>query len=721
MNLASPMSAADYVPGSNGGSPVQFIKEYIEQTLNTPPGVPISVVADHYKRQRLIEEIRDSEIEYVEMLKILQTCFLQVLSLNDYVPIKLLNSVVTRILSRHAQFSHDLDELLKNRVRRFDEFRQIHWSDQFLHCWDQLDLCHEVALLLTSDVIHVKQYRAYFSYYYQISELLSRMSEEGQDGLLFAILLRIELCLPKYYAHNSPQGYKRDFSFRAMIQLPMSRVSKYRLFLESMAALTANCSVIDKESFGKDLSSEFSSHIQLALETMYRTLSQINEPAINESVDDTLAVIQRRLVFPVPDEHLSIEALGSCFLRGCLAVAWMEAEGSNYSFSSYRKSRYLNSFYRTKRSLQLAGGQFGVFLFKSYLIFASIPLPTDDDTASDSQWAIKFAVRLADCRLLDTSATDCDAGLCTNYEFSLKLQFEYDFKLWEMLIVARNEAEHVAWRRELRLFIDVINGPHQFGPAYQVGISQSTLESTLHFSDSTTIPSLMVPLKAYNPQLSGKLDRVRAVRRLARNYSSCSYGSRRFAVEVEFRDFGFDLFTSATWFPKSARYEHRPDSSSLSLSVSKAATLDADDGLRLDTPSQYDAPIGATATAAAAAAAAAAVTPTSTSTSAALSAAPSAAPSAFKLEITRLARAGIERALQQVWTDYLPLTGAGSPAPLDLPEASVRERAVAAATKVKTLHRANSENCVATSPATSRTLSTRRWSIRCVFSRKRTG
>lgn len=674
---------------SNVASPVQFIKEYIEQTLNTPPGFPVSVAAEHYKRQRLIEEIVESEVEYVQMLRILRNCFLDVLSINDYIPMKALNEVVTRMLEQHEVLCQSMHAIVDGSVKRFDESTELNWSDLALTSWDHLELCEQVARLLGADAVHVEQYGSYLQYYNQISTLLTRMGRESQDGLLFAILFRIELCLPKYYSHTSQQGYKRDFSFRAMIQMPINRIAKYRLFLESLVYLTENPSITDVKRLD-DLECQALTHsIKSSLDKIFSVLQKVNEANADDFRDPTLALIQERLAFDLPDERIPIEAMGHCYTRGCLAVAWPCVDDGSYASGSYRKSRsrYFNNFYRTKKSLHIESDQLGVFLFKSYLVLAEIP-PFRIGTP-DQEWPIKFAIRLASCRILDPSSNPLEPGLHSEYENSIKIQFEYDFMLWEVLLFGRDAQELNSWREELKLFINEINGPHTFGVEPARGsVSQSTLESTLHFSDSTTFPDQMMPFVVYNESLSGRFDRSRSFKRRVNSRQGQSYEEQSIKVDVEFRKIGPEVSPSSTWFLRGS--SSRLD---FGLETSHTTVTQLEDG-----PPSITAEND---------------------------------PCAFDVVFSRWKRGQVELGMLEVWSNHLTRVGgiSASAASRCAEETHSDDKVSSladsprATRSLRTLPHSSSEMCVptttASTPVRASTFRTTRWSIKRVFSRRR--
>ncbi|CAR23194.1 KLTH0E03432p [Lachancea thermotolerans CBS 6340] len=712
--LLDPLSGVDRESqSSNMASPVQFIKEYIERTLNTPPGFPVSVAAEHYKRQRLVEEIVESETEYVQMLKILRNCFLDVLSINDYIPMKVLNNVVGQILAHHEELCRCLQAVVDGSVKRFDETTELNWSDLSLTSWDHLEVCQQVAEILSTHAVQAKQYCSYLYYYNQISHLLARMGRESEDGLLFAILFRIELCLPKYYSHTSHQGYKRDFSFRAMIQMPINRIAKYRLFLESLVYLTETPSITDLRRLDETKCQALIHSIKTSLGSMYSNLQKVDEANCEKLPDPALVLVYNRLTFSSPDERIPVEAMGNCYTRGCLAVAWTCMDEAAHSAGSHRKSsaRYFNNFHRAKRSLRIESEQLGVFLFKSYLIFAEIP-SFKLGTAS-YEWPIKFAIRLASCRLMDARPAvqralqggmkDC--GIYSEYENAIKLQFEYDFKLWEILLLCWDSQELEAWRKELSLFINEINGPHTFGvDPLRETVSQSALESTLHFSDSTTFPDQMLPFMVYNENLSGRFDRTRAFKRGLSTRAGQCYEGQTVEVAVEFRNADVDMSPSSTWFLRGS--SSRVNCTTLASS-STCAFVEASTGVS-STPDAEAISINERCR----------------------EQRDSSAPCAV---LSRWRRGEIERAMRDVWSSHLNLqaadiitTVAGASTGTSIYDDTLGS--------LRALLRTASDNCVAVTgtqstpvksscaqPPAPPARAATRWSIKRVFSRRRRG
>ncbi|SCU91755.1 LADA_0F11826g1_1 [Lachancea dasiensis] len=687
--------------GSNVTSPVQFIREYIEKTLNTPPGFPISVAAEHYKRQRLIEEILESEIEYVQMLKILQNCFLDVLTINDYIPMESLNNVVTHLLPQHEAFRDSLNNLVDGSIKRFDESTELNWSDLSLTSWDHLELCECVSKLLATKAVQVEAYRKYVQYYNQVSHLLTSMGQESQDRLLFAVLFRIELCLPKYYSRTSEQGYKRDFSFRAMIQMPINRISKYKLFLESLVLLTENPSITDVKRLDDLECFKLVKSIKTNLQEIYNALAHINEPDTGGTKSAVLRLIQNRLAFDLPEERIPIEAMGPCHLKGCLAVAWPSMDETSYTLGSYRRSRY---FSRTKRTFKIESDQLGVFLFRAYLVFAEIPALSGRSPAFE--WPVKFALRLSNCRLVDLEHKEGTAtegiGMVSRYMDTIKIQFDYDFKLWELLIFCRNNSEYQSWSHQLALFID---DPNDTGPPVDRRdcrngnfrgdcVSQSTLESTLHFSDSTTFPDNMIPFISYNESLSGRFDRAKSFKRRVNNWAGQCYHGETAKIDVEFRDTLMEISPSSTRFirPSSSWTDVRPDSSKSTIvggaavAPERALTSKSSVGCGIEVD-----------------------------------------PWAYNVVFTNWKRLQVEIGMGEVWSSHLERLSAGDADPADVRHEKNTDTPSSPPDTMPArsglLVRAASDNLLPTEPKSApvraSTFRATRWSIKRVFSRRR--
>ncbi|SCW01213.1 LAFE_0D07580g1_1 [Lachancea fermentati] len=670
-------------PGPSVASPVQFIKDYIDHSLNTPPGLPIGAIVQHYKRQRLVEEILESETEYLHALALLQHGFLDVLATNDYVPMRMLSSVVARIRARHAAFAAQLAQLVNRRVRRFDDSddsADSRWQDPALRSWDQLELCHQLAQLLALAPLPIQHYRNYLLLYRQISDMLSNMASAGHDALLFAILLKIELCLPRYCSSTLPHDYKRDFSFRAMIQRPLNRLAKYRLFLESLVTLTERPSPTDLERLGETKCLVLAREIKTSSARLHSTLLLIDDSSSEPQHDPLLVRLQTRLQFPCPEEHIPIEAMGHCYLRGCLTVVWPVAGYFTLSTTSHRHSRYFNNFSRHKRAPHLHHKQLGAFLFKSYLVLATI-LPSKN-LGIQPIWHIKFALRLATCKLVTPPSLSSHSGLQTPHEFALKMQFECDFKIWEVLLVCHNEQEFKIWKTQLELFVDVINGPHQFSePDFD---AQSTLD-TLHFSDSTTFPKQMVPWQAYDERLSEKIQRSSSIYRKGKNPTDACYTNQDVVVEIAHRKLCDDS-ALGTWLAKGSQFDTITRSnSSLTLARTPQRTPQR--------PPSHD------------------------HTRALLIPSENTNQVSFYVELAHNERRQIERYMHDVWSSAIPTTI--SDMPPTVPETTtIIYEPFSHTDSLKSNARSKTFPGTDSSNRTASTLRTTRWSLRRVFSRR---
>lgn len=593
-------------------SPVQYINDYIEKSINRPPSLLSDTheITRHYKRQRLIEEIVQSEYDYINMLEALQRGYLEVLSSKKYIPITLLNIIVTLILERHRHFYNKVQASVEKRVKRFIQRSNDDPGTSSAYL-DSLDFCAEMSNLMSNNVIQVEQYKNYSFLYNQIRDLLVKLRHEGQNTELNELLINIQTYMEsKCFFYP----YRRDLGFPAMTHVPISRATKYRLFLESMVVLTKDVTEIDFKESKTCKPERYTTMIKASLEKIYRTLEDINKESYDDCKDLKLPAIQERLHFKETKEFIPIEAMGNCFMAGCIATVWVSRKGTLNKPGTLRQTRSFSNLYRNARRIQVKASQFGAFLFKSYLILADIPATTNVHILQS--WEVQFSIPLASCRIVDLSqdfeSDEAVKGLHSNHKYTLKIMFEHNFQILEVLLVHPNQKDFEIWRQQLDLFINTVNGPYEFNSTYHA--SSYALDSPSQLGQAITYPQRLVPVEACTQKFFERFkqlprkDEKRETEFLFLTLESCYHGQ---LITIETN------FVSANWSPNWFRRNNDCNSNSHNSNGNWGSNEKNHQFLKLYKNKKVD----------------------------------------FVTNVSKHKRGQVERCMRDVWSDYIPKFG----------------------------------------------------------------
>jgi len=252
---------------------------------------------------------------------------------------------------------------------------------------------------------------------------------------------------------------RMDLSFSSLIQKPISRISKYKLFLDTLLKLTP-------------VSEDPSSHFQIreCVNKIDEQIREVNRYGMQEKYKCNL--LFQNLIFSPKTLKFPVEYLGLPILSASLDCVWVGKD---------RQVQYQ---------------VFGAFLFKTHLILANV--------SKENKFEVKFLIPLSICKIHEPNAESILGGLYTNYDESFKLIFEYNFTLVEILCLQYDLLEKEVWMNKLDILINHVNGPYKFD------YSSSKLNEELGIKCSTILPSNILPFDA-------KLDHFKSIKLKKKN------------------------------------------------------------------------------------------------------------------------------------------------------------------------------------------------------------
>lgn len=411
-------------------------EQFTSSSKLSPCIIPFEQYPPHIKRsfirQRIIEEIVDTEESYISSLYMLSDVYLKsiILKGNDGIPIKQLNQYVNNLVKCHFDFLIELKQLINFQSSASTALPP-----------NSPQTAGRVADLISKRAINKFFYEQFFTLHDLVFKLIN--SKESDPELGLSLTKGFQTVLE---AASSSNGM--DLSLNSLMCKPIARISKYKLFLETLLKSTPK---ID-DNIANDI-------IQKSIIKIDNQISEINRFGLQEKLKANVLFnslkfqSQIKLNFPV-------EYLGMPILLGSLFGV------------------YINGKDRTA-----VNEVYGCFLFKTHLILTNV--------SKYNKFDVKFLIPLSICQIYSTDSNlDVDlndGGIYTRFKNSFKLKFENNFKLFEILLISIDKFEYDIWFEKLNLLINFINGPYKL----DYSISKINKDFNLNFNISIIKPNLM--------------------------------------------------------------------------------------------------------------------------------------------------------------------------------------------------------------------------------------
>lgn len=397
-----------------------------------------------FARRKVIEEIIHTEETFISSLKMLSGIYLATLieKGNNGIPLRLIHDYVDIMIASHEEFLDKLQNLYSI------SFRQ--WIDPFPDSPDfddkvkQLISCSSplmgalVAELISKKLISVYVYQEYNTVQELVFKLMNAKENDPDIGRT------LTKSFQRFLEASQTTGVRMDLSFMSLISQPVSRLGKYKLFLDALLKLTP---------LEEDVSC-YKKIEDCIVQTDY-CIKEVNRYGLQEK--NKANILFSSLCFPPGLLKFPVEYLGLPLVNGAIYTCWV-----------------------INREQQVQGQLFATFLFKTHVIFAQLIKP--------NRYEVKFLVPLAVSKIVDVN--DSKGGIYTNFEQSFKLLFEHDYKVYELLLLFNDLTETGIWREKFDILTNVINGPYQFD------YSSSRANEEKGTYSSTMIPMLILAYDA---------------------------------------------------------------------------------------------------------------------------------------------------------------------------------------------------------------------------------
>lgn len=372
------------------------------------PNEPLAA-RQRYKLRKVVDELIESEESYVTSLKMLLHYYIQPLYNGTRhgcgTALVIMQDALVQILKNHSQLYEGFRICLSKPCTENDKVPIY-------------DIAAKFGQLICNFGIDTFNYEEYTNMYEDVLKLVRDYDFIHTNNRN----IRTKEWVKGWenYLESTQPNYKRmDLSFISLAQKPISRIGKYQLMIESMLGLI-NVAV-DPQAY--HIVSQCSSTVREKLKKINDSSKKIKDKDIGAKVNSIVNFYQI-----ANGVILSLQFFGKCLLVGSLTTLWIE--------NSYQKFSTM-----------------GALLYKSHLLLCQVQ-------SKRKKSDIKFIVPLSVARIYK-DPREGDGGLYTNYPYSVKIAFEDNFCLFEILLCFITRIEYDVWQENLQLLINYVNGPYK--------------------------------------------------------------------------------------------------------------------------------------------------------------------------------------------------------------------------------------------------------------------
>ena len=317
----------------------------------------------------LMEELVVSEENYVTNLKVLGNYYLDTFKIRQLCrpyPIVELQATVKSLIDSHSMLAKHLRNCFSSTSGNGEE-RLVKMSH-----------------MVCSYGIETAWYSKYIELFHYIRDLLEANPLWFRSWESYLRLI---------------QHKRSDLSFMSLMQKPLARIARYKLYIEAFI-----CHTTKKRE-----------DLKRAYERCLKLLQIVNEISISSEEYSKARMLNNICDFLSISRSIKVclQFFGTCLFADSSQVIWKS------------QKKFINRVY-------------GVFLYKHHLVLSEV----------GHMWSrkmkVRFVIPLKGSKFYP-SPVDTSGGIFSKYEFSSKLDFTDKERRYEILFVAANCWEHATW------------------------------------------------------------------------------------------------------------------------------------------------------------------------------------------------------------------------------------------------------------------------------------
>lgn len=351
-----------------------------------------------------IEEIKRTESQYLSNLKTLKRDYFEKLiediHLDVPVPIKIVYNILAELIQYH-------DKMTKL-------FERVDDTNIFKQCEGYCSIIAENGINLFWYKWYCSQHQIIQDLYHEFSQQSDRYGSKSQSNWRQFVFKIWFTGWQNFFESQQGVGLKKDFSLMSLLQRPIDRITKYRLFVETICK---NCIKLGHST----------ANIQNSFERICNQLNQINRNTEDRNIHKELFELIDFSTIRYHEMQIDFQFFGIPYLVGTCWAVYVE-----------------NKVPR--------GHNLPILLFKSHLILIEYC-----HYSKRKKFELKFVVPVIKCHL-DLESTTSSYGLHTTYPHCIKVLFEIGLCHYELLLCWLTKTDYDIWCEELTVIVCFVNG-----------------------------------------------------------------------------------------------------------------------------------------------------------------------------------------------------------------------------------------------------------------------
>ncbi|KAG7824569.1 hypothetical protein KL909_001791 [Ogataea angusta] len=370
-----------------------------------------------FTRQKQIKELVSTEEVYVKSLKVLKEVYVSYLGASEPIPLFFENfaKVVDSLLQEHTRLLKGLVSLYHEWIKSGNSAEtsrlSIHSPTFETHVPGSEDLCYleKIVDWIHDNCISVPTYSAYCQLVPRVIAF-AEAKNVHQYNTSSIVIYNDYMVEHQDVASSYFLQQQLDIRFISLVQMPTNRISRYRLMVDSLL----------QKSKG-DIDPRMNEKLELCAKHIADKCAQINSHVGRyekiEKASQQLKSMMCSSLKRISDDPYFFDNMGDIIMVAAFATVWSHQETIKYEY-------------------------FGSILFDSHLVLVR--------PYKHRQLGVKMIIPVSSIFNIQDSDLGAKGLLFTIYPHCFKIQFEYNFKQFEVVAILPSESEKQVWLEKLR-------------------------------------------------------------------------------------------------------------------------------------------------------------------------------------------------------------------------------------------------------------------------------
>ncbi|KAG7749014.1 hypothetical protein KL911_002031 [Ogataea haglerorum] len=413
MNTSAPLDPSSGLEMESLGGPETCLLTPVTPVKKTSS----SAFKRSFTRQKQIKELLNTEEVYVKSLKVLKEVYVSYLGASEPIPLFFENfaRVVDSLLQEHTRFLKGLVSLYHEWIKSGNSAEtsrlSIHSPMFETHVPKSEDLCYLEKIIdwIHDNSISVPTYSAYCQLVPKVI-VFAEAKNVHQYNTSSIVIYNDYMVEHQDVASSYFLQQQLDIRFISLVQMPTNRISRYRLIVDSLL----------QKSKG-DIDPGMNNKLESCVKHIADKCTQINNyvgrcekiELASQKLKNMLCGSLKR----ISDDPYFFDNMGDVIIVAAFATVWSHQETIKYEY-------------------------FGSILCDSHLVLVR--------PYKHRQLGVKMIIPVSSIFNIQDSDLGAKGLLFTIYPHCFKIQFEYNFKQFEIVAILPSESEKQVWLEKLR-------------------------------------------------------------------------------------------------------------------------------------------------------------------------------------------------------------------------------------------------------------------------------